>query len=131
MSSPPSISSPSSISPEMAKLCNYLKQLRQELGLSIRNTAAQCEFSPGYLAKIEAGTTFRSIGIETLVKLSKVYGISVSDILKQAEFTAQSDNELPELSIYLRTKYHLPPQAIRDMEMAKEIVDKKYNPLLR
>lgn len=83
--------------------------------------------APSYLAKIETGNVFKTIGVETLVKLSKYYTIPVSAMLKEAGFIDTYDNDLPELSLYLRVRYRLSPQAIRDMEMAKEIVDKKYS----
>lgn len=113
---------------EVIKLGKYLRQLRAEQGLSIRRVAAECKMAPSYLSKIEAGDTFKTIGLETLVKLSKFFGIPVSALLKEAGFIDASEHydNLPELPQYLRAKYQLSPQAIRDMQMAKEIVDKKY-----
>lgn len=113
-------------SEEITKLGKYFKQLRQEQGLSIRSVAKSCGLAPSYLAKIEIGDTFKTIGIENFVKLSKFYGIPVSSMLKEAGFIDSHESDLPELAPYLRAKYQLPYQAIRDMEMAKEIVDKKY-----
>ncbi|MBU4600854.1 helix-turn-helix domain-containing protein [Patescibacteria group bacterium] len=114
------------ISFETKKLGEYLRRLRQEQDLSIRQVAKECKMSPSNLAKIETGNTFRTVGIETIVKLSKFYGIPVSGILEQAKFIEIRKDGMPELAQYLRAKYQLSPQAIRDMEMAKEIVDKKY-----
>lgn len=114
------------ISCEITKLGKYLRELRQEQGLSIRAVAKNCGVAPSYLAKIEAGKTFKTIGVETLVKLSKFYGIPTSAMLKEAGFIDSHDDSLPELAQYLRAKFQLSPQAIRDMTMAKEIVDKKY-----
>ncbi len=114
------------ISYEITKLGKYLKQLRDEQKLSIRSVAKKCGISPSYLAKIEIGDTFKTISIETLVKLSKFYGIPVSSMLKEASFIDSHESDLPELSQYLRAKYQFSPSAIRDMAMAKEIVDKKY-----
>lgn len=114
------------ISYEITKLGKYLKELREEQKLSIRSVAKSCSMAPSHLAKIEAGDTFKTIGVETLVKLSKFYGIPVSSMLKEAGFIDSHESDLPELAQYLRARYQLSPQAIRDMEMAKEIVDKKY-----
>ncbi len=111
---------------KITALGKYLKGLRKEQELSIRTVAHQCSIAPSYLAKIETGNTFKTIGIETLVKLSKFYGIPVSSMLKEAGFIDSYESDLPELAQYLRLKYQLSPQAIRDMTMAKEIVDKKY-----
>ena len=114
------------ISYEITKLGKYLKQLRDEQDHSIRHVARQCKMAPSYLAKIETGDTYKTIGVKSLVKLSKFYGIPVSAMLKEAGFIDNHEDDLPELAQYLRAKYRLSPQAIRDMEMAKEIVDKKY-----
>ena len=114
------------ISYELTKLGKYLKQLRDEQDNSIRHVARQCKIAPSYLAKIEAGDTYKTIGVKSLVKLSKFYGIPVSAMLKEAGFIDSHEDDLPELAQYLRAKYRLSPQAVRDMQMAKEIVDKKY-----
>jgi transcriptional regulator with XRE-family HTH domain len=114
------------ISYEITKLGQYLKQLRKEQEFSIRHVARQCKIAPSYLAKIEAGDTYKTIGTDTLVKLSKFYGIPVSAMLKEAGFIDNREDDLPELAQYLRAKYQLSPQAIRDMEMSKKIVDQKY-----
>lgn len=113
---------------EITRLGKYLGQLRKEQGLSIRHVASECDIAPSYLSKIESGKAFKTIGLGTLVKLSKFYDIPVSAMLKEAGFIEAHEHEdyLPELAQYLRNKYQLSPQAIRDMEMAKAIVDKKY-----
>lgn len=114
---------------EITKLGKYLRQLRDEQGLSIRRVALECKIAPSYLSKIETGNTFKTIGVETLVKLSKFYRIPASAILQRAGFIEAHErhDDLPDLAQYLRAKYQLSPQAIRDIEMAKEIVDKKYS----
>jgi len=111
---------------EIMRLGKYLRELRKEQGLSIRNVAKNCGMSPSHLAKIEIGNTSKTIGVGTLVKFSKFYGIPVSAILKETGFIDSYESDLPELAPYLRAKFQFCPQAIRDMEMAKEIVDKKY-----
>ena len=111
---------------EMKKLGIYLKQLREEAGLSVRGAAGKSGMAPSYLFKIEKGDTFSTLSIHTLLKLSKFYNIPIGALLKEAGLVDYSEYELPEFPQYLRAKYHLSPQAICDMEMAKEIVEKKY-----
>ena len=111
---------------EMKKLGIYLKQLRDEADLSIRKVAQECGIAPSYLYKIEKGDSFSTISIHTLLKLSKFYNIPIGALLKEAGLVDIDEYELPDLPQYLRAKYNLSPQAIRDMEMAKEITDKKY-----
>ena len=114
---------------EMKKLGTYLKQLRKEAELSIREVARKSGIAPSYLFKIEKGDTFSTLNIHTLLKLSKFYNIPIGALLKEAGLVDSDEYELPNLPQYLRAKYRLTPQAIRDMEMAKEIVDKKYKNL--
>ena len=111
---------------EMKKLGIYLKQLREEAGLSIRQVAQKSEMASSYLFKIEKGDTFSTLSIYTLLKLSKFYKIPIGALLKEVGLVSGDEYDLPDFPQYLRAKYHLSPQAIRDMEMAKEIVDKKY-----
>ena len=111
---------------EMKRLGTYLKRLRGEAGLSIRETAQKSNVAPSYLCKIESGDTFSTITVQTLIKLSKTYDIPPIAILKEIGLISSDEYDLPNLPQYLRAKYHLSPLAIRDMEMAKEIVEKKY-----
>ena len=115
-----------SIPYEMKRLGNYLKELRIEAGLSIREAAKKQAISPSYLHKIEAGDTFLTISINNLINLAKTYNIPPFTILKQAGLVDRDEYDLPDLPQYLRAKYNLSAQAIKDMEMAKEIVEKKY-----
>ena len=110
---------------EMKKLGTYFKTLREEAGFSIREAAQKSEVAPSYLSKIETGI-FSTISIQTLIKLSKTYNIPPISVLKEAGLIGSDEYDLPDFPQYLRAKYHLSPQAIRDMEMATEIVDRKY-----
>ena len=112
--------------PRIQKLGAYLKKLRHELGLSLRDVSAHTDLSPGYISKIENGAIKKTIGIESLVSLANMYEIPVEVILAEATFTAKSSQDLPPLSMYLKIKYKFPPQAIRDLEIAKEIIERKY-----
>ena len=111
---------------EMKKLGTYLTQLREAADFSIRDVARECGISPSYLSKIERGNSFSTLNIHNLLKLSRFYNIPIGALLKEAGLVDSSEYELPDLPQYLQTKYHLSSQAIRDMIMAKEIVEKKY-----
>ena len=111
---------------EMKKLGEYFKRLREEANLPLRDVTRETSLTPSYLSKIEKGDSFSTLSIHTLLKLSKFYNIPIGALLKEAGLVDSDEYELPDLPQYLRAKYHLSPQAIRDMEMAKEIVDKKY-----
>lgn len=111
---------------EMKRLGIYLKQLREEANLSIRGVTRECDIASSYLSKIEKGDSFSTLSFHTLLKLSKFYNIPVGALLKEAGLVDSDEYDLPDFPQYLRAKYKLPPQAIRDMEFAKEIVDEKY-----
>lgn len=112
--------------PRIQKLGSYLKKLRLELGLSLRDVALHTDLSPGYISKIENGVIKKTIGVEPLVSLANMYEIPIEVILAEAEFTPKSSQDLPSLGMYLKIKYKFPPQAIRDLEIAKEIIEHKY-----
>ncbi len=110
----------------LAQLGRYLKNLRSDLDMSLRKTANLADISAAHLCKIEQGDIFKSISIDILIRLSRVYGIPLSSILEEADLIPKNNNALPELAQYLRSKYSFSPQAIRDFEITKEVVDKKY-----
>lgn len=65
------------------KLGDYLKKSRGLTGLSLRKVEAQTQISNGYLSQIESNTVDRP-SPNVLFKLSEVYGIDYSDLMKRA-----------------------------------------------
>lgn len=110
---------------KMKSLGKYLKTLREELNLSMRDVAKQTELTPSYISKIETGNTFKSINVDSLIAFSKAYRIPMTALLEEAGFLSKED-DLPNLSTYLKVKYNLSPQAIRDIEIFKEFIENKY-----
>lgn len=115
---------------KIKNLGKYLRTLREELGLSMRDVTNQTGLTPSYISKIEAGNTFKSINVDSLISFSKVYKIPITALLEEAGFLNKED-DLPQLSTYLKIKYNLSPQAIRDIEIFKEFVENKYKKLRR
>ena len=111
---------------EMARLGEYLRKLREDLDMSIRRAAELAHISPAHLCKIEQGTIFKSVGVDVLLRLAQTYNIPLSAILEEAGLLKQNTSKLPEFPQYLREKYNLSPQAIRDLETTREVVFKKY-----
>mgnify|MGYP001587416070 CR=1 FL=1 len=111
----------------MKQLAICLKRLRNEHGFSIREAARQANCAASYISKLEGGDTFATIGLDTLGGFAKTYATPLLLILKEAEYIKENEYKLPDLPQYLRLKYHLSHQAVKDMEMAKEIVDRKYS----
>ncbi len=62
----------------------YLKKLRNDRKLTLRNVEEQVHISNAYLSQIERGK--RGIPTQkTLTKLAKVYGVPVSDLTNKAQ----------------------------------------------
>jgi len=114
------------VSPEMQKLGDYLRRLRKEIGLSIYEVAKRTETTPSYISKLETGKILQSINVKNMALLAKAYEMPITVILEECGFAEKSLDDLPGLGFYLKMKYKFPPQAIRDMETAKEIFERKY-----
>ncbi len=113
--------------PQMKKLGKYLKSLREELGLNMHDVARQTKLTPSYISKLEKGDNFSSIGVGTLVAFSKAYEIPITAIIENAGFIkSRSKNGLPCLGSYLKIKYSLSPEQVRDILIAFDITEKKY-----
>lgn len=69
----------------MADFGEYLKNLRDQSKLSLRDVAAKTGMSYSYLTQIEHGRR-KAPGPELLKKLAPVYGVSVRDLLKAAGY---------------------------------------------
>jgi len=111
---------------EMSRLGDSLRELRSQRGMSLRAAARGCGVTPSYLAKLEAGTTFQTIGLAAFLRLAKFYDIPVTILLREAGLLEEAVDELPDFESYLRRKFQLSSAAIHDLALAKEIVDKKY-----
>lgn len=115
-----------SIPPEMQKLGQYLRRLRQELGWSIYEIAKKIETTPSYVSKLECGNILKSINAKTLVKLAQSYEVPITVILEECGLMERLQDDLPGIGLYLKLKYKFNHQAIKDMEIAREIIEKKY-----
>lgn len=111
---------------EMLNLGEYLKSMRSDLGLSMHEVARRTELTPSYISKIENGATFQTISTNGLIEFSKAYNIPPHIILERAGFIPESEDELPGFASYLRLKYKAPQQVVQEMEIAWDIVKKKY-----
>lgn len=69
----------------MGNLGEYLKKLREEQRLSLRDVAARTGISVSYLTQIEHGRK-KSPGPEILKKLTPLYDVPVRDLLKAAGY---------------------------------------------
>ena len=111
---------------EMRDLGDYLRRVRTDLGLSMHEVARRTTLTPSYISKMEAGNTFQTISAHGLVEFSKCYNIPPSLILEKSGLVPVSEDDLPGLAPYLRLKYKAAQQATADMQIAWEVIKKKY-----
>jgi transcriptional regulator with XRE-family HTH domain len=73
----------------------YLKSLRLEQNLSLRDVQAKAGVSGSYLAQIEQGHRHRP-SADILTKLAPVYDVPVRDLLKAAGYLGEAASNLSE-----------------------------------
>ncbi|MDP3879841.1 MAG: helix-turn-helix domain-containing protein [Dehalococcoidales bacterium] len=74
---------------------SYLKRLRNEHGLSLRDVEAKAGISSSYLAQIEHGRR-RPPGLDILKRLAPVYDVPVRDLIKAAGYLDEAESGLSE-----------------------------------
>ena len=100
----------------MQELTKYLQSLRPAGKPSLRDIAERSGLSHAFLSKLEAGQ-YQTVGMETLRAVAEGYGVPIEKLLEVAGFTQEPT--LPELGVYLRSKYGLDEEAIKE---AKEFI---------
>ncbi len=108
----------------MKELATYLKSLRPGGKPSLREIARRCHLTAAFLSKVEMGE-YQSFRIETLREIAKGYGVPVEKIL--AVVGVAEEKHLPDLDTFLRTKYGLTEQAVREVEGFIEFARQKYS----
>lgn len=97
---------------EPTRLGTYLKSLRTERGLSLVEVSSALGFDDSYLYLLESGKR-RQPHPSYLHRLARYYGVLVEDLYSLAGYTPPE--ELPELPAYLRAKYDLPEERVREI----------------
>lgn len=107
------------------KLGQYVRQVRESQGLSVRGLAAAAEVDATWLSRLEHGT-YSSPDPRSLWRLSRALGIEVADLYLAAGY--RDGRGLPGFDIYLRSKYdHLPEDAIAQLEAHFDLINEKYH----
>jgi transcriptional regulator with XRE-family HTH domain len=107
-----------------AKLGAYLQQLRLERRLTMRGLAARAKVDFSYVSRLEHGL----VGAPTarqLWKIARALDIEVADLYSEAGFV--DAHGLPGFGPYLRTKYHLPDEAISQLQAHFALINEKYH----
>jgi len=109
---------------EKLHLHEYIRQQREQRGLSIRRLAAAAGLDFSYLAEIERGGVERP-GPTSLSKLATALELPLRELFTRAGYDTPRD--LPTFAPYLRAKYDLPDAAIAELAAAFERVNTEYD----
>lgn len=110
---------------EQAKaLGAFLRQRREQLGLSSRQLAARAGFNDATVVRFEQGA-FGAPRADKLARLAEALGLQLADVYALADYAVPS--ELPTLRPYLRTKYRdLPVEDVEAIEAYAARLAKKH-----
>jgi transcriptional regulator with XRE-family HTH domain len=115
---------PAPVSESSARLGVYLQQLRRERGLTMRGLAARAKVDFSSVSKLEHGL----VGAPTarqLWKIARALDIEVADLYSEAGFG--EPHGLPGFAPYLRAKYHLPEDAIAQLQAHFALINDQYH----
>ena len=113
------------VSEESAKLGAYVQQLRVARSLGVRGLAAQAKVDASWLSRLEHGR-IGSPDPRSLWRIARALDVETADIYLEAGFG--DTHGLPGFGPYLRAKYHLPPEAVVQLEAHFKLISEKYQP---
>lgn len=93
-------------------LGEHLRAAREQAGISQRQLASRAGIHNSYLARLENGEN-DSPAAELLQRIADILEISSTDLM--AFIGVKPPQGLPDFAPYLRAKYHLEEEAIREM----------------
>ena len=107
-----------------ARLGEYVQQLRTERALGVRGLAARARVDPSYLSRLEHGR-IGSPDARLVWRIARALDVEVADLYLEAGFG--DAHGLPGFGPYLRAKYHLPPEAVSQLEAHFALINEKYH----
>ncbi|HET8678627.1 MAG TPA: hypothetical protein VFM39_00795 [bacterium] len=107
----------------LQELAHYLKSLRPGGKPSLRELERRGKLTAAFLSKLEMGH-YQSLRIETLREVARSYDVPVEKLLALAGVA--EEKRLPDLDTFLRTRYGLTEQGVREVEGFIEFSVKKY-----
>ncbi|WP_100464758.1 helix-turn-helix domain-containing protein [Mycobacteroides abscessus] len=105
------------------QVADTLRQRREALGLSANKVARLAGIYPSTYWRIEAGQVPKP-DTDSLLAIAAALDISAADLFAASGWLR--DSELPGLRPYLRTKYHLPPEALAKLEASVKVIAGEY-----
>jgi transcriptional regulator with XRE-family HTH domain len=109
---------------QTARLGEHVRRLRESRGLSVRGLAAQAKVDATWLSRLEHGV-YTSPDPRYLWRLAQALGIDAEDLYLDAGYS--DGRGLPGFAPYLRAKYHLPADAITQLEAHFQLINEKYH----
>lgn len=91
----------------------FIQARREAHGISRPEAASQADIDPSYWRRIEAGER-KEPNPQVLRRIADVIDCPVEDLYALVGYEPAS--QLPSFQPYLRSKYHLPPEAIDQLE---------------
>jgi transcriptional regulator with XRE-family HTH domain len=120
MTKPP-ISKP--VTEASARLGAYVQRQRLQRGLSVRGLAARAKVDFSYLSRLERGR-IGSPDARSLWRIARALEVEVADMYLEAGFG--DARGLPGFGPYLRAKYHLPQEAVAQLQAHFALINEKY-----
>jgi transcriptional regulator with XRE-family HTH domain len=104
-------------------LGDHIHRLRAERGLGLREAARAAGVDPTWLSRLEQGV-YVSPDPRSIVKVARGLGVDVEELYVVAGLS--DGHGLPGFAPYLRAKYDLPDEAVRQLESHFELLNDKH-----
>jgi transcriptional regulator with XRE-family HTH domain len=111
------------VSEASSRLGAYVQQLRLKQALSLRSLAARAKVDFSWLSRLERGR-IASPDARALWRVARALDAEPADLYLEAGFG--DAHGLPGFGPYLRAKYHLPAEAVAQLEAHFALINEKY-----
>ena len=112
------------VSDAAARLGSYVQHLRSQRALSLRALADRGEVDFSWLSRLERGR-IGSPDARMLWRVARALDVEPADMYLEAGFG--DTHGLPGFGPYLRAKYDLPEEAVRQLEEHFALINEKYH----
>jgi len=107
-----------------ARLGAYVQRQRLERAMSVRGLAARAKVDFSWLSRLERGR-IGSPDARSVWRVARALEVEVADMYLEAGFG--DAHGLPGFGPYLRAKYHLPQEAVDQLEAHFALINDKYS----
>ncbi len=106
------------------KIGGYTKYQREKKGYSLNEFARLCNFTSSFLLKLERGD-YHNVKFDVIEKISNALDMSIEDFLIKCQITS-GKKKLDSLDYYFKESYQFPEEAISDLKLFIQLLQKKY-----